>query len=130
MILTITPLYVGIFALLFLPFTFYVGMYRAKSGIFLGHDNDEEMLRRMRAQANFVETVPLALILLITMEFSGAGSTLLHSLGSVLAVGRITHYLQLSGILKPLILRGGGMLLTTGVYLVGSLWLLSNILFG
>lgn len=126
--LTITPLYVAIFALLFLPFTFYVGMYRAKSGIFLGHDNDEEMLRRMRAQANFVETVPLALILLIAMEVSGASSTLLHSLGSVLVVGRVAHYLQLSGILKPIILRAGGMLLTIAVYLVGSIWLLIKFL--
>lgn len=128
MTLSITPLYVAILALLFIPFTFYVGMYRAKSGIYIGHGNDEEMVRRMRAQANFVETVPLALILLITMEFSGAGSTLLHSLGSVLVIGRTAHYLQLSGILKPLVLRAGGMLLTIAVYLVGTIWLLINIL--
>jgi len=124
MALTITPLYIGILAFLFIPFTLYVGMYRAKSGIYLGHDNDETMLRRMRAQANFVETVPLALILLTTMEISGAGATLLHSLGSILVVGRLSHYLQLSGILQPMLLRAGGMLLTIAVYLVGSIWLL------
>lgn len=128
MALTITPLYIGILAFLFIPFTLYVGMYRAKSGIYLGHDNDETMLRRMRAQANFVETVPLALILLVTMEFSGAGTTLLHSLCSVLVIGRIAHYLQLSGILQPMLLRAGGMLLTIAVYLVGSIWLLLKVI--
>ncbi len=126
--MTITPLYVAIFALLFIPFTGYVGAYRAKAGILIGDGNNEEMIRRMRAQANFVETVPLALILLASMEIVGASSTMLHTLGTMLVVGRISHYLQLSGLAKPIAMRAGGMFLTLAVYLVGSIWLLIKTL--
>ncbi|MCP5091111.1 MAG: glutathione S-transferase, partial [Gammaproteobacteria bacterium] len=56
-VLIITPLYVAILGLLFLPITARVAVYRIKSKILLGTGDDPEMLRRMRGQANFVETV-------------------------------------------------------------------------
>ena len=73
-LLSVTPMYVAILGLIFIPYTLRVGFFRLKSEIFLGDGGNEEMLRRIRGQANFVETVPLALLLLLVMELSGAGS--------------------------------------------------------
>ncbi|MCP4243416.1 MAG: glutathione S-transferase, partial [bacterium] len=87
-VLIITPIYVAILGLLFLPITMRVAVYRIKSRISLGAGDDPEMLRRMRGQANFVETVPMALFVLIVMEVSGASSTWLHALGLMLVLGR------------------------------------------
>ena len=65
---------VALLGLLFIPLTIRAGLYRAKSGIFLGDGGDLELQRRVRGQGNFIETVPIALILLVVMELSGAGS--------------------------------------------------------
>ncbi|MCP4377488.1 MAG: glutathione S-transferase, partial [bacterium] len=83
-VLSITPIYVSILGLLFLPITARVALYRIKSKISLGTGDDPEMVRRMRGQANFIETVPMALILLIVMQVFGASNTWLPALGLTL----------------------------------------------
>ena len=70
-VLNVTPIYVAIFGLLFFPFTFYVGLGRLKTNILIGDGGNDEMVRRIRAQANFMETVPMALFLLIMIKNSG-----------------------------------------------------------
>jgi len=45
----------------------------------------------LRVQANFVENVPLALILLFLLEQAGAASAALHGLGSALVACRVLH---------------------------------------
>jgi uncharacterized membrane protein YecN with MAPEG domain len=45
----------------------------------------------MRVQANFVENVPLALILLFLLEQAGAATVALHGLGSALVACRVLH---------------------------------------
>ena len=84
-------------------------------------------LRRVRGQANFIESVPIALFLLITMELLGASDTWLHVLGLALVVGRIAHYLGLTEI-GPAALRVVGMLATLTAILVSSLWILIDVL--
>ncbi len=44
-----------------------------------------------RVQANFVENVPLALVLLYLLEAGGAGRVAVHILGSLLVVCRVLH---------------------------------------
>ncbi|MEH6569798.1 MAG: MAPEG family protein [Halioglobus sp.] len=125
--LTVTPLYAALLGLLFLPYTMRVGFYRLSSEIFIGNGDDPELLRRVRGQGNFVETVPLALILILTMELCGAGNTWLHAMGALLVFGRFSHYLGLTE-LGPKRLRPVGMFSTMGVYLVSSGWILVNTL--
>ncbi|MEM6483513.1 MAG: MAPEG family protein [Pseudomonadota bacterium] len=125
--LSVIPIYLAVLGALFVPFTMRVGMYRMKSNISLGTGDDRELERRMRAQANFVETVPLAIVLLIVMELLGAAPVWLHSLGGALVIGRIAHYLGLSG-LGPAILRPIGMFLTLGTFIVSSIWMLLRML--
>ena len=120
----LTSLYAALLGLLFIPFTLRVARYRYQHRISLGDGDDRKLMKLIRAQGNFVETVPLALILMLLMEMSGASSVWLHSLGIALVLGRLSHYLQVSGMLKPLLFRMLGMVATIAVYLAASLWLL------
>jgi uncharacterized membrane protein YecN with MAPEG domain len=126
-LLSVTPLYVALLGLLFLPYTLRVGLYRGNSKILIGDGDDPELLRRIRGQGNFVETVPIALILLVVMELSGAGNNWLNALGGLLVFGRICHYLGITE-MGPFILRPVGMISTLAVYLAASGWILYNTL--
>lgn len=126
-VLNITPIYIAILGLLFLPITIRVGLYRIKSKISIGTGDDPEMVRRMRGQANFIETVPMALFLLIGMELLGASDTWLHAMGSTLVLGRIAHYVGLTE-MAPLVFRLTGMLATLLTILVSSLWITIDVL--
>lgn len=126
-LLSTTPIYIAILGLLFLPFTLRVGLYRVKAKILIGTGDDPELVRRTRGQANFIETVPMALFLLIAMEMLGASDLWLHALGIALVLGRVAHYLGLTE-LAPLQFRVVGMLVTLITILVSSLWILVNAL--
>jgi uncharacterized membrane protein YecN with MAPEG domain len=128
MALTISTLYAAILGLLFVPATFYVGFYRAQNKISLLDGGDPELARRIRAQGNFIETVPLAVILLILMEFNGASATWLNTLGVILVVSRITHYLTIATNPANTAPRALGMVGTLGVYIAAGSWLLYSVL--
>jgi uncharacterized membrane protein YecN with MAPEG domain len=108
------------------PFTFYVGSYRVKHKILLLDGGDKELARRIRAQGNFVETVPLAVILIVLMELNGATAAWLHALGSVLVVARVMHYLTIATNPANTVPRALGMVGTLGVYLAAAGWLLAS----
>jgi len=126
-LISVTPIYIAALGLLFIPFTLRVGLYRVKTKINIGTGDDPEMVRRMRGQANFIETVPMALFLLISMEVLGASDTWLHVLGLALVLGRIAHYIGLTE-LGPIVFRVAGMLATIGTILAGSVWILIDVL--
>ncbi len=126
-LLSVTPLYIAILGLLFLVFTARVGIYRFKTKIAIGTGDDPEMLRRMRGQANFVETVPISLIVFITMELLGATDTWLHVLCLSLVTGRIVHYLGICGFASSL-LRPIGMAATIFPIAAASIWVFFEVL--
>jgi uncharacterized membrane protein YecN with MAPEG domain len=126
-LLTITPIYIALLGILFIPFTMRVGLYRVKNKINLGDGQDEKLIKLARGQGNFIESVPLAVVLLLVMEVLGAGSVWLHTLGVLLVGGRSLHYLGITG-LGHLLCRPVGMLATLSVYLVSSVWILLNLL--
>jgi uncharacterized membrane protein YecN with MAPEG domain len=105
--------------------TLRAGLYRVKTSINIGDGGDPEMLRRIRGQGNFVETVPLALILIVMLELMGAGATWVHALGALLVFGRCCHYLAITE-LGPFALRPVGMMSTLAVYLVCGGWIIAQ----
>ena len=125
-LLSVTPIYAALLGLLMVPFTLRVGLYRVKNKVNLGDGNDPELLRIMRGQGNFIETVPLAIILLILMEVLGASNTWLHTLGAALVIGRILHYIGVTEI-GPFVGRPVGIFTTLIVYLVASVWILVKL---
>ena len=126
-LLSITPIYIALLGILFVPFTMRVGLYRVKNEIIIGDGKDEELIRRIRGQGNFVETVPLAVVLLLLMEILGAGETWLHALCALLVGGRFLHYLGITE-LAPSICRPAGMFATLSIYFVAPVWILMDML--
>ena len=122
-ILSITPIYIALLGLFFIPITLRVGAYRVGNKISLGDGDDPHLMKIIRGQANFIETVPLVALMLVTMEVAGAPSTWLHSVGGLLLAGRISHYIGLTGI-GPFACRPIGIFATLGAYLAASCWLL------
>jgi uncharacterized protein len=126
--LPITSLYAAALGLLLIPFTIRVGLRRVHTRIFAGHGDDEVLHRRVRAHANFLEYVPLAVILIALTEFRGAPAILVHTLGALLVVSRTVHYITLT--MSPLaITRALSMLGTIAVFLLSSSWLLYGLAF-
>jgi len=74
-----------------------IGQVRGKTGIFLGDGGNELLSARMRAQSNFIENTPIALILVAVIELSGKGSWWLSIVGALFMLGRVAHGLGMDG---------------------------------
>jgi len=68
-----------------------IGRLRASEKIAHGDGGNTLLLRRMRAQANFIESTPLVLILIAVIEASAKGGAWLAIAGALFMVGRVTH---------------------------------------
>jgi uncharacterized membrane protein YecN with MAPEG domain len=94
-LLEISPLFAALFALVQVPITVAVGYRRVQTNVHFLDGGDTALLRRMRAHANFTETVPMALIAMAAAEYHSAPSWLLLAGGSALVCGRALHYVTL-----------------------------------
>jgi uncharacterized membrane protein YecN with MAPEG domain len=109
----ITLLYAGLLALWFVVLSARVIMGRSGPGKpSLGDGGSLEMQRRIRGHANFTEYVPLSLILLALLEFSGVAAWMLHGLGAMLLLGRLMHGWALSFTANSPVGRAAGIGLT------------------
>ena len=83
---------------------FWLGMrastLRHAMGVSIGDGGQEPIVRRMRAQANFIENVPLTLILIAAVELAGKGGAWLAPAGAVFMLGRIAHGIGMDGKFK------------------------------
>lgn len=120
---TITALCAAILGLMQVVFTLRVGMYRQANQISLGDGGDKQLELRMRAHGNFIETVPMALILILLNELSGASTNFLYGLAAVLIVARLMHYISIAYRTR-LIFRVAGMIGTLVVIVASSIGLL------
>jgi uncharacterized protein len=68
-----------------------IAKYRQQFKVSVGHGGHEPLLRRMRAQANFIENAPFFLILVAALELSGASQLILAIVAAIFVVGRISH---------------------------------------
>ncbi len=89
--ITITSLYAGLCALLFVVISLRVIFVRRANRVSLGTGGNDVLERRMRAQGNAAEYMPIALILLVAAELGGAPDLLLHAFGAVFLLGRMMH---------------------------------------
>lgn len=89
--MSVTPLYAALLTFLFVALSVRTLRLRRRLGIGLGDGDNEQILRAMRAHANFAEYVPLCLVLLFMLEALGAASAMLHTLGASLLIGRLAH---------------------------------------
>jgi uncharacterized membrane protein YecN with MAPEG domain len=87
----VTTFYAAILGILLVVLSDLVSRNRKKAKISLGSSGDPILERAVRAHGNFVEYVPLALILLLLLEGQAAAPWMLHALGGTLLAGRLLH---------------------------------------
>ncbi|MFN3348752.1 MAPEG family protein [Pseudorhodoplanes sp.] len=119
--LTIVPVYAAILAVLFFALSIRIIALRRASKLPLGFQGDIALERRVRAQGNFAEYVPLALLLLAFVEMRGAPAWLLHVLALLLVAGRISHAYGVSQLRETFAFRVTGMGMTFTVILCAAL---------
>lgn len=112
---TITMLYAGLLTLLLLALSIQIIRLRWKFRVGIGTGEAKELERAVRIHGNFVEYVPVALVLLLLLELSGANAMSLHIIGAGLFVARIAHAIGLTRSAGPTIYRTIGVL---GTFLV------------
>jgi len=95
--LPITALYAGVLAIFALYLSFRAGSFRGKAGasVLFGDPPNMELVERVRVHQNFLEYVPIILILMGAIELNGGSATFLHSIGIALIVARIAHAIGL-----------------------------------
>ncbi len=75
----------------------------------------------MRCHANFIEYVPLALLLFYFLEMITLSSNLVFYLASALLVARVMHFFGMVDPQNLMILRQIGMVVTLLVIIIASL---------
>jgi Uncharacterized relative of glutathione S-transferase, MAPEG superfamily len=107
--------------------------YRRKYKASLGDKGHEDLQRRIRAQANFTEFIPLFLISLIGLEWIAATKEIpyyliyLHTIGIIFIVGRIFHIKGMYD--SSIFFRRNGMRITFYSMLSNSLVLIFLIIY-
>ena len=91
--LPITLFYVSFFALFALVLSFGAGSARGKIGISILHGEPANMdfAEKVRRHQNFLEYVPMFLLVFAFLEINGAPSLFLYIVGDVMIVARVAH---------------------------------------
>jgi len=122
--LAILPIYAAICGILLVMLSLRVVRLRGKYKVGIGDGGQAELSRAIRVQANFIEYVPTALILLLLLELAGAPTQLLHGLGIALVLSRIAHAIGYSKSARSSAGRAVGAVGTFLVLLVAAVWLI------
>lgn len=130
----ITLLYASVMAVFALVLSFKAGSLRGKTGIsvLFGDPANMELAEKVRRHQNFLEYVPMVLIMFGAIEISGGSSMFLYIVGDLLIIARIAHAIGLKhdNMAHPGRLIGaGGTALLTLVTAGYGLWLSVDSLF-
>ncbi len=123
--LQITAFYGAVLALVLLWLSWQVVACRRRFGVGLGHGGNEALARAVRVQANFVEYVPMTLLLLSFAELNRSLPPWgLHLAGAGLLLARLMHAFGLGREAGRSFGRFYGTALNWFVLLFLALWLL------
>lgn len=106
----VSALYVVIGALLVMKFTLDVVRYRRFYRVAYGDGGYHDLKMAIRIHGNAIETIPLALFLLVMMEMNGADILMVHLTGLLFFISRLLHAWGLRS--SAMAGRKYGMLLT------------------
>lgn len=87
----ITALYASLLTLMYLGLAVRVSRLRRAHRIGVGNGEFPELALAVRVHGNFIEHVPLAVLLLLILELNGTAAAWLHAFGVLLLVGRMLH---------------------------------------
>jgi uncharacterized membrane protein YecN with MAPEG domain len=100
-----------------------VSTYRHKFNVSVGDGGHEPLLRRMRAQANFIENAPFFLLLVAGLELSGGNRLALAIIAALFILARIAHGFGMDGG-KFQRWRRNGIMASTFTTLALAIWAL------
>jgi uncharacterized membrane protein YecN with MAPEG domain len=123
MVPTIVPIYAAIFAVMLVALSLFVAKTRGDVRIAIGDGGNIVLQRRIRVQGNFIEYVPMALILFLFIELQGWPHWLVHALCLVLLAARLVHAYGIAQEPEDFRFRATGMA-TTAILLVAAAALL------
>lgn len=118
----ITVLYAGLLGLVSIALGALCGAARGKTGVSIGDGGNPQMIVAMRRHGNFVEHVPIALILIALLEMNAVPAIAIHILGGGLVFCRVAHAVGLDadkGATPGRMVGAAGTLLIT---VVASVW--------
>ena len=124
----ITLTYASFFALFALVLSYRAGTTRGKLGISVlyGDPLNMEFAEKVRVHQNFLEYVPMILIVMGAIEASGGSSMVLYVVGDLLFIARIAHAIGLKHdniAHKGRLIGAGGTALITLAVAGYGLWL-------
>lgn len=95
--LTFTPLYAAFLALLVIVLALRVVNFRRNEQVGFGYETGSRAMQcAVRAHANAVENIPLALVLFLLLELNGLQTWMLHTFGGLIVLARLMHAWGLS----------------------------------
>lgn len=77
-----------------------VGRVRSAEKVFVGDGGNEAVIRRMRAQANYIENTLFVLFLIFLVELASGSTIWLWAAGGIYLVGRVAHAFGMDGVMK------------------------------
>lgn len=127
----ITALYASILACMFLVLSYNVIFMRYRHKIAVGDGGNKEMQKLLQARANFVDYVPLALVMLLVLETQTTRPDMIHALGITIVLSRLLQGWGLSMSAGGSFGRVSGALLMHAVLVIGAVMCLWHfILYG
>lgn len=122
----LTPLFAAVLALIYVALTVNVVRFRFAGRISLGDGGNKRLNTAIRAHANFIEYVPIALLMMWFLESLTLSPGQVYWVGIILVVARIFH---IAGMFYPkqlLVLRQLGTVATLAVLVKLSISLLAH----
>lgn len=110
--LTALALYAGLNGIILIWLGMNVGKTRLSEKVSIGDEGNGAIIRAMRGHANFVETAPFALLLILIAALLGSPTLLIHFLGATLFIGRLLHAMHFTKPTAPRWQRFYGFILT------------------
>jgi uncharacterized membrane protein YecN with MAPEG domain len=123
----IISFYTSLLIILFFVLSMNTIRQRRKNKIAIGHDENPEMLRAIRAHSNFSEYVPINLFAMYLVQAQGANPYFIHFLGLTLLIGRLSHAYGISQVNENFKFRVNGMKLTFAAMISSASYLLYSI---
>ena len=120
--LSAVSIHAGLNALILVWLSVQTGRIRQRLRVSIGDGGEPRLIRVMRGHANAIETIPVALILLLLVALGGGPAWAVHLLGLMLTVGRALHALHFTAADAPGWQRGAGAGLSALVLVAGALW--------
>lgn len=125
----ITGIYAAIFAIAQAIMVPWIARTRWREKISLGDGDNEELQRKTRVYGNYVEIVWPAMILMALAELGGAPGWVIHWMGLLMIISRISHA---GALLKgpgygPY--RMAGMMISMAVFTIGAMLCIALAIF-